>query len=74
MVKAGVKATVVGHSIIYGVSDNQAKWYDNRLANHIGYRAKDTSEIFREKVFAKTNQPDLTDAAVQFQCGDFVKL
>jgi uronate dehydrogenase len=74
MVKAGLEATVVGHSIIYGVSDNQAKWYDNRLANHIGYRAKDTSDIFREKVFAKTNQPDLTDAAVQFQGGDFVNL
>jgi uronate dehydrogenase len=74
MVKAGLEATVVGHSIIYGVSDNQAKWYDNRLASHIGYRAKDTSDVFRDKVFAKTNEPDLTDSVVQFQGGDYVKL
>jgi uronate dehydrogenase len=74
MVKAGLEATVVGHSIIYGVSDNQAKWYDNRLASHIGYRPKDTSDVFRDKVFSKTSEPDLTDAIVQFQGGDFVKM
>lgn len=74
MVKAGLEATVVGHSIIYGVSDNQAKWYDNRYANHIGYRPKDTSDIYRNKIFLQTNEPDLSDLAVQYQGGDFVKL
>jgi uronate dehydrogenase len=65
---------VLGHSIVYGTSDNTVSWYDNRLARHIGYRPQDSSDAFRAAVYAKTTEPDLADPAVQFQGGAFVKL
>ena len=64
---------VLGHSIIFGTSDNAVSWYDNARAKHIGYRPQDSSDGYREAVFARTPQPDLRDAAVQFQGGAFVR-
>ena len=43
-------------------------------AKHIGYRPQDSSEVFRDAVYARTPEPDLNDPAVQFQGGSFVKL
>jgi uronate dehydrogenase len=65
---------VLGHSIIYGTSDNSVSWYDNHLARHIGYRPQDSSDVFRDEVYARTPELDLNDPAVQFQGGGFVKL
>lgn len=64
---------VLGHTIIYGTSDNAVSWYDNRLAHHVGYRAKDSADPFRSTVFANTQEPDLTDPADVYQGGAFVK-
>ena len=74
LITACLTTQVLGHSIIYGTSDNSVSWYDNRLARHIGYRPKDSSDVFREAVFARTPEPDLKDPAVQFQGGAFVKI
>ena len=74
LITACLTTQVLGHSIIYGTSDNSVSWYDNRLAHHIGYRPKDSSDMFREAVFARTPEPDLKDPAVQFQGGAFVKI
>src|SRR5574343_534199 len=73
LITACLTTQVLGHSIIYGTSDNSVSWYDNRLAHHIGYRPKDSSDMFREAVFARTPDPDLSDPAMQFQGGAFVK-
>ena len=73
LITACLTTQVLGHSIIYGTSDNSVSWYDNRLAHHIGYRPQDSSDVFREAVFARTPEPDLTDPAMQFQGGAFVK-
>lgn len=73
LITACLTTQVLGHSIIYGTSDNSVSWYDNRLAHHIGYRPKDSSDMFREAVFARTPEPDLSDPAMQFQGGAFVK-
>lgn len=73
LITACLTTQVLGHSIIYGTSDNSVSWYDNRLAHHIGYRPKDSSDTFREAVFARTPEPDLSDPAMQFQGGAFVK-
>jgi len=64
----------LGHSIIYGTSDNSVSWYDNHLAKHIGYRPLDSSDVFREAVYERTPEPDLTDPAVLYQGGGFVKI
>ena len=65
---------VLGHSIVYGTSDNSTSWYDNRLARHIGYRPQDSADVFREAVHARTPEPDPKDPVVQFQGGGFLRL
>ena len=74
LITACLTTPVLGHSIIYGTSDNSVSWYDNRLARHIGYRPQDSADVFRDAVYARTPEPDLNDPAVQFQGGGFVKI
>jgi uronate dehydrogenase len=74
LITACLTTPVLGHSIIYGTSDNSVGWYDNHLARHIGFRPQDSSDDFRAAVYAKTTEPDLSDPAVLFQGGGFVKI
>lgn len=74
LITACLTTPVLGHSIIYGTSDNSVGWYDNHLAKHIGFRPQDSSDTYREAIFAQTSAPDLSDPAVQFQGGGFVKI
>ncbi len=74
LITACLTTPVLGHSIIYGTSDNRVSWYDNHLAKHIGYRPQDSSDVFRDAVYARTPEPDLKDPAVIFQGGGFVKI
>lgn len=74
LITACLTTPVLGHSIIYGTSDNSVSWYDNHLARHIGYRPQDSADVFRDAVYARTPEPDLNDPAVQFQGGGFVKI
>jgi uronate dehydrogenase len=73
LVVACLSAPVVGHSIIYGTSDNQASWYDNTHARHIGFRPQDTSDIYRAAIEARQPVLDRHDPAVIYQGGGFVK-
>ena len=72
LVIAALSAPVVGHSIIYGMSDNATTWWDNRHARHIGYRPQDSSERFRAAVEVRHPQLDHSNPAVIFQGGAFV--
>ena len=73
LIMASLTAPVVKHSIIYGTSDNQASWYDNTLARHIGFRPQDSSDVFRAAVEARQPVLDKSDPAVIYQGGGFVK-
>jgi uronate dehydrogenase len=73
LVTACLTTPVLGHSIIFGMSDNAVTWWDNSRARHIGFRPQDSSDIFREAVYARTTAPDLDDPVAQFQGGGFVK-
>ena len=73
LITACLSTPVLGHSIIFGMSNNSVTWWDNSKARHVGYVPKDSSDLFRDAVFARTPAPDLTDPAVQFQGGGFVK-
>ncbi len=69
---AGLSAPIVGHTIIYGVSDNQSSWWDNRHANHIGFRPQDSSDQFRAEVEARQPVIDRHDQVAIYQGGGFV--
>jgi len=73
LVVAALTAPVVGHSIIYGMSDNSTTWWDNTSARHIGYRPCDSSDVFRAAVEARQQTLDASDPAVNFQGGAFVR-
>jgi uronate dehydrogenase len=73
LVVAALTAPVVGHSIIYGMSDNSTTWWDNTSARHIGYRPRDSSDVFRDKVEARQQTLDASDPTVVYQGGAFVR-
>ena len=73
LITACLATPVLGHSIIFGMSNNAVTWWDNSKARHVGYVPQDTSDICKEAVYARTPNPDLSDPAVQFQGGGFVK-
>jgi len=64
-------APVVGHSVIYGVSDNKVKFTSNRKAAHIGFHPKDSSEPFRQKVQSSTPVPEISDRFIATHGGAF---
>lgn len=73
LISACLSTPVLGYSIIFGMSNNAVTWWDNSRARHIGYVPQDSSDIFRDAVYARTAAPDLDDPAVQCQGGAFVK-
>lgn len=72
LVRACLGAPVVGHTIVYGMSDNTTTWWDNTSARHLGFRPQDSSERFRAALEARQPQIDLSDPAMLFQGGGFV--
>lgn len=72
LVVASLTAPIVGHSIIYGMSDNATTWWDNKYARHIGYRPQDSSDRFRDAVEARQQHIDLDDPVARYQGGGFV--
>ncbi|MEF7612500.1 NAD(P)-dependent oxidoreductase [Aquincola sp. MAHUQ-54] len=73
LVMASLTAPVVRHSVVFGVSDNHTRWYDNRYGDHVGYRPQDNSERFRPAVEAKEPVLDRNDPATVYQGGWFVR-
>ena len=74
LVVASLTAPVVGHSIVFGMSDNTTTWWDNTAARHVGFRPKDSSEPFRAAREAAQPTLDRKDPAVIYQGGAFVRM
>lgn len=72
LVVASLTAPVVGHTIIYGMSNNRSMWWDNRPASHIGFAPQDSSEPWRAEIEAREAHIDLSDPAAVHQGGIFV--
>lgn len=65
-------AARVGHTIAFGVSDNKAKWWDDRHSRHLGFVAKDSSTQFEGMFpFTGTYAPE-DDLAITYQGGPFL--
>jgi uronate dehydrogenase len=59
----------VGYTTIYGVSDNEEQWWDNRAAGFLGWRPQDSSEQFRAMIDARHEKPGPNDVEARFQGG-----
>jgi uronate dehydrogenase len=72
LVRCCLVAPNLGHTIVYGMSANRDRWWDNSKAAHLGFVPRDTSEVFRAKVEAQP-PADPSDRAAKYQGGGFVK-
>ena len=74
LVVAALSAPIVGHSIVYGVSDNRQSWWDNRSARHLGFQAQDQADVYRAALEAQQPTIDRNDPVAKFQGGSFMAL
>jgi uronate dehydrogenase len=61
----------LGCPIIYGASDNDASWWDNREVAYLGWRPKDNAETFRAGIDAQMEPPPADDVNAVYQGGAF---
>ncbi|MGJ7498077.1 NAD-dependent epimerase/dehydratase family protein [Variovorax sp. RT4R15] len=69
LIMSALTAPVVGHTVLYGVSDNAVSWWNNQAASLIGYRPQDSSECFRQEVEQAQPTIDLNDRINLYQGG-----
>lgn len=62
---------VLGCPIIYGVSDNDISWWDNREAAYLGWKPRDNAEVFRAKLDKEQSPPAADAPDAVFQGGMF---
>lgn len=62
----------VGHTILFGASNNAGSWWDNRKASHLGFHPKDSTAQFAHKFPDTAAYPAADDAATIYQGGAFV--
>ena len=73
LVVACLSTAMLGHTIVYGMSDNRVSWWDNTPARHLGYAPQDSSEQFRAELEARQPELDPRDPVVIHQGGAFVR-
>lgn len=67
-----LKVPRLGCPVVYGVSDNDEKWWDNSKAGYLGWTPKDSSRAF-EGLYPDEPAEDPDDPAVKYQGGGFAK-
>jgi uronate dehydrogenase len=72
MLRCALFAPRVGHTIAFGMSDNDSVWWDNRHAAHLGFRPKDSSRQFAGLFPDTAAFPDADDIATIYQGGKFL--
>ena len=70
LIGKGLFTPNVGHTVVYGASNNRDAWWDNHAAAHLGFAPKDSSEPWRAKVDAQP-MPAANDPVAVYQGGAF---
>jgi uronate dehydrogenase len=73
LVQRSLVAKDVGHTIVYGVSNNRDSLWRNPDAATIGWTPQDDSEPFRAAVEARQPKPDPADVQNRFHGGKFTQ-
>ena len=73
LVERCLVAERIGHSVIYGISDNRERFFSNDKVRHIGYMPQDSAEDYRDKVEAATEPADPFDPGIEYVGGVFCK-
>jgi len=72
LVRCSLLTNRVGHAIVYGVSDNPVKWWDNTKAGFLGFRPQDSSAQFDGLFPLTAPTAEYDDPAQRYQGGGFV--
>ncbi|MTW10449.1 NAD-dependent epimerase/dehydratase family protein [Pseudoduganella eburnea] len=72
LLRCSLFAPRVGHTIVFGMSDNDSVWWDNRYAAHLGYRPKDSSSKFAHLFPDSAEFPEKDDITTIYQGGKFL--
>ena len=72
LVRCALFAPRAGHTVIFGMSDNSRKWWDNSKATHLGFRPRDSADAQAERVEAASPPLPAGDPAALYQGGAFV--
>ncbi len=73
LVRCALFTPDVGHTIVFGSSQNSVSWWDNRKASHLGFVPRDSSDTQRQRVEAANPPLAANDPAVVYQGGAFVQ-
>lgn len=71
LVECVFRAMRLGCPVIYGVSDNDTVWWDNSSVAYLGWRPKDNSAVFRDKIESTQLAPAPNDPVALYQGGKF---
>jgi uronate dehydrogenase len=63
----------LGCPTIWGVSNNDAGWWDNSQVAYLGWKPKDNSEIFRAELESDGGRPEKDSAQAMWQGGGFTE-
>ncbi len=63
----------LGCPVIYGVSNNDEKWWDNSSVEYLGWHPRDNSEQFRAQLDANVSLPDPNSMQAIYQGGMFTE-
>jgi len=70
LVSIGIDKPGIKFEIVYGISNNTRRWYDNSNAERLGYRPQDDSEVYADEILAK--EPPVADPIAEtYQGGVF---
>jgi uronate dehydrogenase len=66
-------APMLGCPVIWGISNNDSRWWDNSHASYLGWKPQDNAESYRAELDATLGKPDPTAPIHVYQGGNFVK-
>jgi uronate dehydrogenase len=70
LVRCALLAPRVDHTIVFGMSDNPVKWWDNTRAAHLGFHPRDSSRPYADRFPPQV--PDPSDPATLYQGGAWI--
>ncbi|MDR5856066.1 NAD(P)-dependent oxidoreductase [Caballeronia sp. LZ062] len=72
LVRCSLFTNRVGHTVVYGASNNPLKWWDNTKAAFLGFNPQDSSAAFSDRFPVTAPTAERDDPAQHFQGGAFV--
>lgn len=71
MIECVFRAPMLGCPTIWGVSNNDSRWWDNSSAAFLGWHPKDNAEAFRAQLEKEVVRPSSSSPLAVFQGGMF---